>query len=37
VSLEVHADGLDQTKKLLMQRIGKEWRLGSESEPQTKQ
>jgi hypothetical protein len=36
VLLEVHADGLDQTKKLFMQRIGDEWKLGSESEPESK-
>ena len=36
VLLEVHADGLDQTKKLFMQRIGNEWKLGSESEPEPK-
>jgi RNA polymerase sigma factor (sigma-70 family) len=32
VMLEVHAEGLEQTKKIFMQRIGNEWRLGSESE-----
>jgi RNA polymerase sigma factor (sigma-70 family) len=36
VLLEIHADGLDQTKKIFMQRVGNEWKLGSESEPESK-
>jgi hypothetical protein len=36
VLFQIHADGLNQTKKIFMQRIGNEWRLGSESEPESK-